>query len=260
MARVAHVACSAVFLLLLAPSAQTGTRAESAASGRDRFQGFEEWSPCRVLHGQGKRALVTGITGMLGSHVAEALLERGYEVYGVVRPRSNLRNVASFQDKVTLLNGELTDPWRVLRLMETVRPDYIFHFAAQAFNSLSYEQPAETLSVNILSTLHLLEAVRQLGLQNTTRLLIAGSSTVYGASTEEWDGPVPESAAMKPVSPYGVSKAATEMLALQYARTHAMHIVVARFFIHLAPRGVEALALHDFARQIVMVEQGLRDP
>ncbi|CAK9050860.1 GDP-6-deoxy-D-mannose reductase [Durusdinium trenchii] len=220
---------------------------------------FEEWSPCHATRGHGKKALVTGITGMLGSHVAEALLEKGYEVAGVVRPRSNLRNVAAFQSKVTLVTAELTDPWRVLRLLESQRPDFIFHFAAQAFNSLSFEQPAETLHTNLMSTLHLLEAMRELKLKST-KIIIAGSSTVYGASTEAYDGPVPEEAPLQPVSPYGVSKAATEMLALSYVRAHGLHVVVPRFFIHLAPRGVESLALHDFARQVAMVERGLLSP
>ena len=170
---------------------------------------FEDWSPCHETRGLGKKALVTGITGMLGSHVAEALLDRGYEVHGVVRPRSNLRNVAAFQSKVQLITAELTDPWRVLRLLETLKPHVVYHFAAQAFNSLSFEQPAETLHTNLMSTLHLLEAIRQL--RWPTKIVIAGSSTVYGASTEDFDGPVPEEAALRPVSPYGVSKAATEM-------------------------------------------------
>lgn len=234
-----------------------GCRAEEAFTSR-RPTFFEDWSPCHEARGQGKTALVTGITGMLGSHVAEALLERGYEVHGVVRPRSNVRNVAAFQSKVKMVTAELTDPWRVLRLVQKLKPDFIFHFAAQAFNSLSFEQPAETLHTNLMSTLHILEAVRELKL--SSRIIIAGSSTVYGASTEEWDGPVPEEAALKPVSPYGVSKAATEMLALSYARAHGLHVIVPRFFIHLAPRGVESLALHDFARQITMVERGLLSP
>jgi len=106
---------------------------------------------CQEARGQGKTALVTGITGMLGSHVAEALLERGYEVHGVVRPRSNVRNVAAFQSKVKMVTAELTDPWRVLRLVQKLKPDFIFHFAAQAFNSLSFEQPAETLHTNLMS-------------------------------------------------------------------------------------------------------------
>lgn len=197
---------------------------------------------------------------MLGSHVAEALLKRGYEVYGVIRPRSNVRNIAAFQHDITVATAELTDPWRTLRLIRDISPDYIFHFAAQAFNSLSFDDPQYTLNTNMMSTLNLLEAVRQLGLVNKTKILVAGSSTVYGSSTEQWDGPIPEEAPLQPVSPYGVSKAATELLVLQYVRAHKVQAVVARFFIHLAPRGVEALALHEFARQITLIERGLQEP
>eukprot|EP00928_Gymnodinium_smaydae_P071295 TRINITY_DN54921_c0_g1_i1.p1 TRINITY_DN54921_c0_g1~~TRINITY_DN54921_c0_g1_i1.p1 ORF type:complete len:410 (+),score=66.12 TRINITY_DN54921_c0_g1_i1:127-1356(+) len=234
-------------LALAAPWAATATE-------------FAEGSPCLEERGRGRSALVTGITGMLGSHVAEALLQRGYRVYGLIRPRSNVRNIASYSANITVLSAELSDPWRALSIVQDVRPDYVFHFAAQAFNSLSYDEPAATLDTNIMTTLNILEAVRRAGLAKTTRVLIAGSSTVYGASTEQWDGPIPETAALQPVSPYGVSKAASEMLALQYARTHGLQVVVPRFFIHLAPRGVEALALHEFARQMALVERHLQDP
>merc|ERR1719321_1473127 len=114
------------------------------------------------------------------------------------------------------------------------------------------------MSTNTRSTLNILEAVRQMGLR--TKILIAGSSTVYGASTEEWDGPIPETAPLKPVSPYGVSKATKELLAQQYSRTHGIYTVIPRIFIHLATRGVEALALHEFSRQIAMIEHGLQEP
>jgi len=204
--------------------------------------------------------MVTGITGMLGSHIAEALLERGYKVYGVVRSRSNMRNIASFASQITVVVAELTDPWRTQGIFRQIEPDYVFHFAAQAFNGMSYDEPAYTLNTNIMTTLNILEAVRQVGRQAKTRIVIAGSSTVYGKSTEQWDGPIPETAPWQPISPYGVSKVATEALALQYARTHGMHVIVPRFFIHLAPRGVEALALHEFARQIALIERGLQEP
>lgn len=222
---------------------------------------FEPWSPC-LQHevGAEKRALVTGVTGMLGSHVAEALLERGYEVYGVVRPRSNMRNVAAFKSRMRVVNGDLADPWRTLRMLEEVSPHFVFHFAAQAFNSLSFGEPQHTLDTNLRTTLNLLEGVRQLKLQSQTTMLLAGSSTVYGATTEDADGPISEDMQMQPVSPYGVSKAATELLGMQYARTHGVRVVIPRFFIHLAPRGVEALALHEFARQIAAIEQGLQEP
>lgn len=237
---------AAVFALLLAREAEATW--------------FEPGSPCHERRGAGKRVLVTGITGMLGSHIAEALLEQEYEVYGWVRPRGNVRNIASFANRVKLVYGELTDPFRTMTVMRDLKPDYVFHFAAQAFNSLSFGDPDYTLNTNIRTTLNLLEAARHLELQNTTKFLVAGSSTVYGSTTDEWDGPIPERAPMQPVSPYGVSKAATELLVLQYTRTHGIHAVVPRFFIHLAPRGVEALALHEFARQIAMIEHGAQEP
>lgn len=222
--------------------------------------GFDEGSPCNQKETSGKRAIVTGITGMLGSHIAEALLERGYDVWGFVRPRSNMRNIASFSSRISLETVELMDAWRTLRVVKKIQPDYIFHFAAQAFNSLSYDEPDSTLTTNIVTTLNILEALRELQLQHKTRVLIAGSSTAYGASTEEWDGPIPETAPLKPVSPYGVSKVSSEMLALQYGRTHNIQVIVPRFFIHLAPRGVEALALHQFAKQIAQIERGMQQP
>lgn len=170
-----------------------------------------------------------------------------------------MRNIASFRANVTIEVAELTDSWRTLRMMEDVKPDFIFHFAAQAFNSLSFKDPEFTLSTNLGSTVNVLEAVLHAGLKDT-RIFLAGSSTVYGKTTEAWDGPVPETAPMQPVSPYGVSKAAVEMLGLQYAYTHGLDVVVGRFFIHLAPRGVEALALHEFARQIALIERSLQEP
>eukprot|EP00927_Polykrikos_kofoidii_P080347 TRINITY_DN77218_c0_g1_i1.p1 TRINITY_DN77218_c0_g1~~TRINITY_DN77218_c0_g1_i1.p1 ORF type:complete len:398 (+),score=45.55 TRINITY_DN77218_c0_g1_i1:27-1196(+) len=221
---------------------------------------FEKGSRCNGIRGEGKRALVTGITGMIGSHIAETLVEHGYDVYGFVRPRSPMRNLANILSNITLVSGELTDPWRTLKVIQKLRPDRIFHFAAQAFNGLSYDDPEYTLDTNLKTTLNLLEAVRQAELTHSTRILIAGSSTVYGASTEEANGSISEDAPMKPVSPYGVSKAATELLAMQYARTHGLYVVIPRIFIHLAPRGVEALALHEFSRQIAMIERGLQEP
>merc|ERR1712137_1234010 len=86
---------------------------------------FEAWSPCHC-HGEGRRALVTGITGMLGSHIAEELLVEGYDVYGLVRPRSNFRNIASFSANITKVSGDLTDPWRTLAVLRKVEPHLIF--------------------------------------------------------------------------------------------------------------------------------------
>lgn len=221
---------------------------------------WERGSPCEGLTGKGKKALITGGTGMLGSHLTEALVDLGFDVYVFVRPRSALKNIASVLSKITLIPGELTDPWRTLKTVQDIKPDRIFHFAAQAFNSMSFNDPDYTLDTNIKTTLNLLEAVLRAGLQNKTRLVLAGSSTVYGQSTEEVDGPISEDIPMKPVSPYGVSKATTELLGQQYARTNGIHVIIPRIFIHLATRGVETLALHEFSRQIAMIERGLQEP
>ena len=106
----------------------------------------------------------------------------------------------------------------------------------------------------------MLEAIRSAGLTKTTRFLLAGSSTEYGVTADTWDGPIPEHAPMSPVSPYGVSKASAELLARQYFHTYGMHVITARFFIQVAAGGTESLAVHEFCRQIAMIELGLQTP
>ena len=107
-------------------------------------------------------------------------------------------------DKLHLVVGDITDAPRMLDLVEELRPDYIYHFAAQAINGISYSVPEMTLDTNVVGTLNLLEAVRRHGLK--TRVLLAGSSTEYGRTADVWKGAIPETAPLEPVSPYGVSK------------------------------------------------------
>ncbi len=220
-------------------------------------------------------ALVTGISGMIGSYVAKALVDTGrYQVHGLVRFRSKLSNLAGYVNSITLHYGDITDSTRMRSLLREVKPAFIYHMAAQAINGVSYDSPELTMHTNVMGTLNLLEAVKtELSLpvgthsQDTKakhvppcRILIAGSSTEYGQTADEWNGPIPEDAPMKPVSPYGVSKVATEMLAFQYFRSFGIQSIVARFFIQVAAGGTEHLAMQEFARQIAMIERGLQPP
>ena len=206
-------------------------------------------------------ALVTGISGMIGSYVAKSLIETNrYDVMGLVRYRSDLSNLAGVLPKVTLHYGDVTDTLRMRAVVAQTCPQFVFHFAAQAINGVSYDSAELTLDANVKGTFNMLEAVRAAGLAKTTRFLLAGSSTEYGHTADVWDGPIPENAPMAPVSPYGVSKAASELLLNQYVRSHGMQALTARFFIQIAAGGTESLAVHEFSRQIAMIERGLQPP
>ena len=216
---------------------------------------------CQTTPGGRPRALVTGISGMIGSYVAKEIIRSGkYDVVGLVRYRSDLSNLAGFLGQIELVYGDITDEGRMREVVKRTCPHFVFHFAAQAINGVSYDSAGLTLDANIKGTFNMLEAVRAAGLTKTTRFLLAGSSTEYGHTADTWDGPIPEKAPMEPISPYGVSKAAAELLARQYFQSYGMQVVIPRFFIQVAAGGTESLAVHEFSRQIAMIERGLQPP
>ena len=203
---------------------------------------------------------------MIGSHVARELVAaRCTAVFGLVRPRSNLDTLVGVLNDVTLVTGDLADAHRMLDVLAEVRPQLVFHFAAQAINGISYANADLTVDVNVRGTLNLLEAVRRAGLGGfahpaPTRVLLAGSSTEYGRTVDEVDVPVAEHMPLKPVTPYGVSKVATEMLGNQYNASFGIPVVTARFFIQVGVGGTDSLAIHQFCKQIAMAEAGLAPP
>lgn len=204
------------------------------------------------------RALITGITGFAGSHLAEYLLSLGgIEVYGSVRWRSRLENIQHIYAQLKLSECDLTDASAVDTLIAEARPDFIFHLAAQSFVPASWRAPAETLANNILAELNIFEAVRRLGIN--PRLQIACSSEEYGLVYPQ-ELPITEDNPLRPLSPYGVSKVAQDLLAYQYAQSYSMSIVRTRTFNHTGPRRGEVFATSNFARQIAEVEKGLREP
>ncbi len=203
-----------------------------------------------------KRALITGITGFVGSHLAELLLEKGFQVYGTIRHRSRIDNIREFQDRLHLLKGDMTDFQYARQLVQKSKPDYIFHLAAQSYVPQSWAAPSHTLSNNITSTCNLLEAVRE---YDQSRIQIAGSSEEYGLVKPD-ETPIKETNPLRPMSPYGVSKVATDLLARQYYQSYGSKTIVTRAFNHTGPRRGDVFVCSDFAKQIALIEKGKKEP
>jgi len=204
-----------------------------------------------------KKVLITGITGFVGSHLAELLLDQKYTVFGSVRPRSKTENIDHLRSKVKLFDVDILDSHNLYDLVEDTRPDYIFHLAAQSFVLTSWSSPANTLQTNLIGTVHLFEAVRKLKLDPVIQ--IACSSEEYGLVKEN-ELPVKETNPLRPLSSYAVSKVAMDMLGYQYFKSYGLKIVRTRGFNHTGPRRGEVFAESTFAKQIAEAEKGLRKP
>lgn len=204
-----------------------------------------------------KTALVTGISGFVGSHLAEFLLERDLEVYGPIRWRSRTENIEHIKDKLHLIDADIKDAHSMQTAIDETLPDYIFHLAAQSFIPTSWHAPAETLSTNIIGNANLLEAVRKSNCDPVIQ--IAGSSEEYGMVYPN-EVPIKETNPLRPRSPYGVSKVAQDLLSRQYHMSYGLKIVVTRAFNHTGPRRGEPFVTSNFAKQIAEIEKGLREP
>ena len=210
------------------------------------------------------RALITGITGMVGSHLADFLLENtDWDIVGMLRWRSQLDNIAHLiqrinnRDRVFLVYGDLRDTWSIIDVVKRTRPDYVFHLAAQSFPRVSFEAPLETLDTNVQGTLRLLEAIRQ---EKLGPLIHAcSSSEVFGQVRRE-QLPINEDCSFHPASPYGISKVGTELIGRFYAEAYGMKVIVTRMFTHTGPRRGDVFAESTFAKQIAMIEKNLIPP
>jgi GDP-4-dehydro-6-deoxy-D-mannose reductase len=204
------------------------------------------------------RVLITGFTGFVGSHLADYLVARGdVEVFGLHRWRSRMDNVEHLRERVRFVECDLRDASATRRALRDVRPDRIFHLAAQSYVPTSWLTPGETLGGNLLGQVNLFEAMRDLELP--ARVHIAGSSEEYGLVLPE-EVPIREENPLRPLSPYAVSKVAQDLLAYQYWQSYRLHTVRTRGFNHTGPRRGEVFVTSSFARQIAEIEKGLRDP
>jgi GDP-4-dehydro-6-deoxy-D-mannose reductase len=205
-----------------------------------------------------RRVLVTGVTGFAGSHLVDYMLTRNdCEIFGIQRWRSPLENVTHFLNKITMVECDLRDASSTRDTLERVRPDWIFHLAAQSFVPTSWSAPTESLTTNVLGQLNIFEAVRRIGLQ--CRIQIACSSEEYGMVYAD-ELPIKETNPLRPLSPYAVSKVAQDMLAYQYWMSWKVDSVRTRGFNHEGPRRGPVFVASDFAKQIADIEKGLKPP
>jgi GDP-4-dehydro-6-deoxy-D-mannose reductase len=204
------------------------------------------------------RVLITGITGFVGSHLAEYALAQGAEVYGSSRWRSKTDNIEHIQDRIICVESDLRDLSSVQHLLDVAAPDRVFHLAAQSFVHASWHAPAETLTTNTISQVNLLEAIRARGGQSP-QFLVIGSSEEYGLVYEE-ELPIKESNPLRPLSPYAVSKVTQDLMGYQYFKSYNLPIVRARAFNHEGPRRGDVFVTSNFARQIAEIEAGRRKP
>ena len=206
-----------------------------------------------------KRVLITGITGMAGSHLADLILAEAPDckIFGTKRWRSPLDNVAHILDRLELSACNLSDSNAVLKLISKVKPDYIFHLAALSFVPDSWELPEVTLHNNILNQLHIFEAIRYEKLDPVVQ--VALSSEQYGKVYPD-ELPITEKNVFRPLSPYAVSKVGQDMLAYQYHQSYGLKVIRTRAFNHEGPRRGPEFVTSNFAKQIAEIEAGLRPP
>jgi GDP-4-dehydro-6-deoxy-D-mannose reductase len=206
-----------------------------------------------------KKVLITGITGMAGSHLAEYILKHvpNTQVFGTKRWRSPRVNVAHLEDKIALIDCDLTDAHACLKLIEDIKPDYVFHLAAQSFVPESWNSPQATITDNIVMQLNLFEAIRRVGIQ--PMIQVALSSEEYGKVFDN-ELPIRENNPLRPLSPYAVSKVGQDMLAYQYHASYGLKVIRTRSFNHEGPRRGEVFVTSNFAKQIAEIELGLKPP
>jgi GDP-4-dehydro-6-deoxy-D-mannose reductase len=203
------------------------------------------------------RLLITGVTGFVGSHMAEYALAHGAEVFGSSRWRSRTENIEHLRSQIKLIECDLRDLASVRALLETTEPTHVVHLAAQSFVGASWQTPAETLSNNIISQVNLLEGIRRF--TTAPRVLVVGSSEEYGLVYPD-ELPIRETNPLRPLSPYAVSKVAQDMMGYQYFMSYGLPIIRTRAFNHEGPRRGEVFVTSNFAKQVAEIEAGLREP
>jgi len=211
-----------------------------------------------------KTALITGIAGMVGSHLSDYLLENtDWNIVGFLRWNDSLDNLDHLftrinnKDRIYLNFGDLNDQSSIQKCLAEYKPDYVFHLAAQSYPQTSFTAPIDTLNTNILGTAKLLEAIRHESINPVVH--VCASSEVFGKVPPKYL-PINEEAPFHPASPYAISKVGTDLVGRYYAEAYQMPVMTTRMFTHTGPRRGDVFAESTFAKQIAMIEKGLIDP
>ncbi len=206
------------------------------------------------------KVLITGITGFVGSHLADYILNNFPEVkiLGLARWRSPTDNIRHILNKISLQFGDLLDSFSLKAILSEHKPDVIFHLAAQSYVTFSFSSPIATLNTNVIGTCNLLETIKELKFASDYNPIIhiCSSSEVYGQVRKE-DIPIKEDVPLRPASPYAVSKVAEDMLGYQYWLSWGIKTLRTRMFTHTGPRRGEVFVVSNFAKQIAAIEAGL---
>jgi GDP-4-dehydro-6-deoxy-D-mannose reductase len=203
------------------------------------------------------RVLITGITGMIGTHLAELLISQGQEVAGLSRATSSSRYNNPGR-KYKHFAGDIQDVGFIRRVWGDFKPELVYHLAAQAYNGISWEAEDTTYSMNVGGSRNVLHACREFTPQ--ARVIPACSSAEYGLIDEDMIPIREDVTLLRPMTPYGVSKAAMEMMARQFCLNFGTDVVLPRLFIHVGPNHPPVTALQNFARQLAAIKLGKQPP
>jgi len=205
-----------------------------------------------------KVALITGITGQDGSYLAELLLEKGYEVHGIIRRSSliNTHRIDGIYDRLTLHYGDLTDSTNLVRVIQKVQPDEIYNLGAQSHVKVSFEMPEYTGQTDALGTLRILEAVRLLEMDKKVRIYQASTSEMFGLVQEI---PQKETTPFHPRSPYGCAKVYGYWITKNYREAYGMYTCTGILFNHESPRRGETFVTRKITRALSKISVGLQD-
>lgn len=201
------------------------------------------------------RLCITGAGGFAGSYLMELLVREGHEVHGILSPRNNRNNLTSIADRIFLYPVDLQDAAATEGVLDTIRPEGVFHLASYAIPSQSFRLVREVLQLNPLVTINLFEALRVLKLQ--CRVICISSVDVYRIGSDEL---LAEEKATGPSNPYGISKYTQELLCQYYGRVYNLHSIRLRPFLFIGPRQKPVFAIPSFCRQMVRIERGIQNP
>jgi len=211
-----------------------------------------------------KTAFITGFTGMVGSHLADYLINNtDWNIVGLARWNENYENVEHLfdsinkKDRIKLVYGDINDFSSIYQIVQNEKPDYVFHLAAQSYPLTSFTSPLDTLQTNIIGTAILLEAIKKCNINPVIH--VCASSEVFGRVGAE-HLPIKETAPFHPASPYAISKVGTDLIGRYYGEAYGMKIMTTRMFTHTGPRRGDVFAESSFAKQIALIENGLKEP